>query len=505
MKQDEHKSARATLLSSPEASSILLAIVYRKRAKKTDILELIKVKRPVLDSFITKMEEAGLVKSKESFFTVDWAVLMVALLNLQRKWLWDFEKFTYELSPEEAAITPDKLDELVAKMKNNPYLRSLYTRFLSLYFELTYDHRIPKSVHNLLISDFFDYLLPRYYKNIENSISRIATSTSEYADFKEFLDSACKVANSVQTFEGAAFRDAIDLSSPIFLEHLVANELEKQGFKITREHFLKDFRLDFLAEMKDKKIGIEVKSYKKSVVPGQVIESLGKKRASLDELVLISTANFSNAAIEAAKRLNIIILTIDKIGQLHRLLKGRKQILHLIPQSLEKHTREFNGLFKEILERAKTASTNDEKKKTSEDLAEIIIKQIEGLEVIERNLRSSAEEIDLLISNESKEVFWTRLSSPFLLECKNWSVSVGSREIRDFAGKMESAGVMTGILITLSNITGNEYKDAKLLIREYRQKRIHIVVMENDDLLEIAKGIHPSDKIKEKFYEIFKI
>ena len=483
----------------------MLAIIYSKKAKKTDILELAKVKQPVLDSLITKMEKAGLVKSKESFFTVDWDVLMVALLNLQKKWLWDFEKFTYELSPDEATITPDKLDELVAKMQNNPFLRSLYTRFLSLYFELTYDYRIPKSVHDLLISDFFDFLLPRYYKDIESSITRIATSTSEYADFKEFLDLAYKIANSVQTFEGTAFRDAIDLSSPIFLEHLVANELEKQGFKITRDHFPKDFRLDFLAEMKGIKIGIEVKAYKKSVVPAQVIESLGTKRTGLNELVLISSTNFSKAAIEAAKRLDIIILTIDKIGQLRRLLKGRKQRLHLIPQSLEEHTIEFNELFKEILEKAKTASTNDEKKKTLEDLAEIIVKQIEGLEVIDRDVRSSAEEIDLLVSNESENAFWTRRSSPFLLECKNWSVPVGSKEIRDFAGKMESAGVRTGILITLSRITGNEYKDARLLIRECRQKRMHIVVLENDDLLEIAKGIHPHDKIKEKFYEMYKI
>ncbi len=70
---------------------------------------------------------------------------------------------------------------------------------------------------------------------------------------------------------------------------------------------------------------------------------------------------------------------------------------------------------------------------------------------------------------------------------------------------MGSMGVTTGLLITLNGITGDKNKDARLLIREYRQKGIGIVVIENEDLLEMANGIHPSDKIREKYYEIFKI
>lgn len=494
------------LLNSLEASSILLAIIYLKEARIADISRLARTRASMLNSLIAKMEKAGLIKSKESFLSVDWDVLMATLLKLQKKWIWNFEKPRFEVSPKYATTSPGKLDELVGKMQNNPYLRSLYARFLELYFELAYDYPGLKSVHDLLISDFFDYLLPRYYQDIPSYISAIATSKkSEFADFKEFLGLAYRVATSVHTFEGSALRDAIDSSSPIFLENFVASELEKQGFRIIREDFPKDFRLDFLAEMQGKKIGIEVKAFKKSIVPAEVIESLRKKSAGLDKLVLISVENFSNAAIEAAKRSGIIILTIDKIDQLHRLLKGEKQTPSLKPRRLEKQTREFNELFKEALEKARTATTNDAKKRSLEDLAEVIIKQIKGLEVIDRDRRSSAEEIDLLISNESKEVFWSRLGSPFLLECKNWAIPVGSKEVRDFVGKIESVGVTTGILITLNRITGDQYKDAKLLIRERRQKRMHILVLEKDDLFEIAGGVHPSDKIREKFYEIYKI
>ena len=503
MKKDNRKLE--SLLRSVKASSILLAIIYSGGwAKITDISGLLK--RHVLDSTIRKMEKTGLVESKKSVFSVDWTVLMPALLNLQKERIWVFEKPTYELLPEHAIITPSKLDELVRKMQDNPYLRDLYDRFLSMYFEYTYDIGVKKSIYELLVEDFFDHLLPRYYNDIKSSISPVLTSkVSEVADFKKFLELTYEVATSTHTLEGAALRDAIDFSSPIFLVNLVASELEKQGFKSTREYSVGDSRLDFLVEINGKKIGIEVKAYKNSVIPAQVIESLGKSRADLDELILISSANFSSSAIEAAKRSKIRILTVDKIDQIGRLLKTSKPILHLVPHSPEKRTRQFNDLFKEIRERTKTATTNDEKKKSLEDLAEAIVKQIDGLEVLSRNLRSSAEEIDLLIGNESKEVFWSRLSSPFLLECKNWAVPVGSKEIRDFAGKLESAGITTGLLITLNGITGNEYKDARLLIREYRQKGIRIVVVENDDLLEIANGIHPSDKIREKFYEIFKI
>lgn len=494
------------ILNSAEASSILLAINFKREAKITDISKLTRMKSTVLGSTMKKLEEVHLVKSEESVFSVNWEVLMPELLNSQKNWIWEFERFTYKFLPQDAAVTPGRLDEIVRNMTSNTYLKDFYQSFLSLYFEFAHDTGKRKSIFELMIEDFFDYLLPRYYKDIQSSISAIVTSEkSDFENFKEFLDIAYKVASRVHKLEGSAFKDAIDLSSPIFLENLVVDELEKRGFEITPESTANDSRLDLLADLNGKKIGIELKAYDRSVIPAQVIENLGKSRANLDELILITSANLSNEAIEVAEKLDVRIITVDKIGHIGRILKARDQKLRLIPHILEKDVKEFGESFKEVLERTKNATTNDEKKKSLEDLAEIIVKQIDGLEVLDRNLRSSAEEIDLLVGNESKEIFWVRLGSPILLECKNWAVPVGSKEIRDFAGKMESTSVTTGILVTPSGVTGDEFRDARLKIRENRQKGRHIVVIENEDLLEIANGIHPSDKIREKYYEIFKI
>ncbi len=292
----------------------------------------------------------------------------------------EFRKTMYNVSPKYVFITLSDLDKLVQKMQNNQYLRDLYQKYLSIYFEYVYDLGINKSIHKLLISDFFEHLLPRYYSEIQSSISIIANSrTRSVANFKKFLDLSCKVATNIQTFEGAAFVDALDFSSPVFFEKLVADELERQGFRTIREHSVGDSGLDFIIRVDGKKIGIEVKSYKNSIIPAQVIESLGKLRGNLDGLVLVSSASFSDAALQAAKRLNINILTINQVSQIRRLLKSRNRISHLRPQNLENHTKEFNQLFKDTLKRTKNAVTNNGKKKSLEDLAEILVEQIDGL------------------------------------------------------------------------------------------------------------------------------
>lgn len=502
----KHENLKRELLDSPESSSILLAINYKKEAKISDILKLTKLTTSILDSIIKKLEKAQFVKSKKSVFSIDWDVLMPEILSQQRKWIWEFVRLPYKYFPEESITTPSKLDEIIQNMVKNTYILDFYKKFLSIYFELIFDLKIKKSIYELLIEDFFDYLLPRYYHDIQSTMSKIgASKTSDFSYFKEFLDISFKVASTVHRMEGSAFSEAIDLSSPIFFEKLVADELEKQGFKFVKETAVADSGLDILADMNGKKIGIEIKAYDKSVIPSHVIERLGRLRAELDELILVTSANSSNEAIQAAKKFDIRIITIDKIGQIGRLLKIKNQELYLEPHGVEKSVKEFNESFKGILERIKKAITTDEKKKSLEDLAEVIINQIDDLKVIDRNLRSSAEEIDLLIGNESKEMFWVRLGSPILLECKNWKIPVGSKEIRDFAGKIESAGVTTGILIAPNGITGDEYKDARSLIRENRIKGKHIIVIENEDLIEIANGIHPSDKINEGYYDIFKI
>jgi hypothetical protein len=169
----------------------------------------------------------------------------------------------------------------------------------------------------------------------------------------------------------------------------------------------------------------------------------------------------------------------------------------------------YGRVIKEFIRRAETISeTNSNVKKglTYEHLAIVIISAIEGWELIGQDVHSAAEENDLLISNESQDIFWQRLGNPIIVECKNWEKPLGAPGITILDRKMDGKGVHTAILLSREGITGNKYRDATLLIRENISKHgRHIIVLDKNDLMDIANGIHPAEKLKQKYYINFKV
>ncbi|MCB9433374.1 MAG: restriction endonuclease [Ardenticatenaceae bacterium] len=143
---------------------------------------------------------------------------------------------------------------------------------------------------------------------------------------------------------------------------------------------------------------------------------------------------------------------------------------------------------------------------TYEHLAIILLLAIDGLHIIGHDIRSVAEESDLIIGNESTDAFWSRLGNPIIVECKYWDTPAGSQEIALLDKKMEVRRSSTGILFSKEGITGDRYRDAKAAIRETlgRNGR-HIVVLDKNDLIDIVNGIHPSEKLREKYYLNFTI
>lgn len=139
-----------------------------------------------------------------------------------------------------------------------------------------------------------------------------------------------------------------------------------------------------------------------------------------------------------------------------------------------------------------------------EELGTILIKMIEGLDGIKKNVNTDTQEIDILVRNESEEPFWQRLPNPFLVECKNWSKPVTASEIRNFDGKMQEINFR--IMIAMNDITGeNERKDARGVIRDARIRGRHIIVLDKNDLIDIAKGVHPAERINAKFYDLYEL
>ena len=143
------------------------------------------------------------------------------------------------------------------------------------------------------------------------------------------------------------------------------------------------------------------------------------------------------------------------------------------------------------------------KGKLLEQLMEDILGSIDGLQILKRNARLRAEELDLVIKNDLTTGFWRLAGSPIIVECKNWAEKVGAPEISLLLDKLQAIGpdAKTGILVALNGITGDSYADAVLKVREARQRGRYILVLDHHDLQKIADGMSLTHVVEKKYGE----
>lgn len=103
-----------------------------------------------------------------------------------------------------------------------------------------------------------------------------------------------------------------------------------------------------------------------------------------------------------------------------------------------------------------TAQGRTVKGRALEDLVCYLFGCVPGITITKRNIHNTfnSEEIDIAFWNEKNSDldFLTRI---ILIECKNWSKSVGSEEVSWFDTKLRSRGLAFGILIAANGITGD--------------------------------------------------
>ncbi|MCI0461055.1 MAG: restriction endonuclease [Gemmataceae bacterium] len=141
---------------------------------------------------------------------------------------------------------------------------------------------------------------------------------------------------------------------------------------------------------------------------------------------------------------------------------------------------------KQFLKAADTATTNPVKGKAFEDLICYLFEKIPGVILPQRDVRNTfaSEEIDVAFYNE-QDPKGLKAFNPFLLiECKNWSATVGSAEVGSFISKIRNRGLDFGILVAAQGITGSAadgkqaHHQATLALKD----KIQIVVLTRLDL-----------------------
>ena len=110
-------------------------------------------------------------------------------------------------------------------------------------------------------------------------------------------------------------------------------------------------------------------------------------------------------------------------------------------------------------QRSDKAQTPTEKGKALEDLISYLFGKIPGFSLTTRNENNifHTEEIDVAFWNDKHRQGAYFLPYTILVECKNWSHSVGSTEVGWFDTILRNRGLTFGILIAANGITGNAY------------------------------------------------
>ena len=102
------------------------------------------------------------------------------------------------------------------------------------------------------------------------------------------------------------------------------------------------------------------------------------------------------------------------------------------------------------------ATTTTEQGKALEDLICFVFEKLPGISVTRRNETNSfqTEEIDIAFCDEQHAKGLPFLPNVILVECKNWSKTVGSEQVNWFDTKLRNRGLSFGILVASNGITG---------------------------------------------------
>lgn len=137
---------------------------------------------------------------------------------------------------------------------------------------------------------------------------------------------------------------------------------------------------------------------------------------------------------------------------------------------------------RDLLSRCDSATTAAERGRLLERLTELIFTANGYFELVDKRVSTGDEEIDIVVKNNVDTPFWNALQSPlFFIECKNWSDNVGTKEMRDFEGKLRNHArlVKVGFFVSINGFTREVLNELKRGSREMQ----HIVLLERTDLI----------------------
>ena len=107
-----------------------------------------------------------------------------------------------------------------------------------------------------------------------------------------------------------------------------------------------------------------------------------------------------------------------------------------------------------LINNVDVATTNQQKGQSFELLSIYMFKHLNGVDIAEHDIRMPSEEIDIVLWNAQTEEIFRPWDSVILVECKNWSSTVGASVLDNFVNKVRRRALSTGIFVAANGVTG---------------------------------------------------
>lgn len=146
----------------------------------------------------------------------------------------------------------------------------------------------------------------------------------------------------------------------------------------------------------------------------------------------------------------------------------------------------------EILDESDNAPNSDIKGAKLEELVRYLFDKIPGVSFYTANILDGvrAHELDVIFSNDQRISDLHFLDFIIITECKNTETRISSADVRWFINKLQDRGVKTGILISLSGITGEADGQSNAhseIINALNRDGTKLLVVKRDDITTFTK------------------
>lgn len=185
-----------------------------------------------------------------------------------------------------------------------------------------------------------------------------------------------------------------------------------------------------------------------------------------------------------------------QVDSIERILESTHRALEL-----SRVTSDRDSLRERLLladwDEVRNTTKRGEKGLALESLCDLLFRSVPGWHRVESRVHSATEEIDLVVVNESAEVFWQRFGTVILVECKNWCTKKkpGRCDFDAFYSKVCRRGIADcrlGFFISLSGVTHTFDVEVGRLAKE----KVRIVVIDEDGLWRMLCAEDRSEYLK---------